>query len=331
MLAFPPLVWFTWLHARDQPDLSYGQHNSIAKLERANTLKVFALNSFYLPSPVHLGSRASERADVLIQELQDRSVDLVALSETFDPAVSSKIARALSDSHPHQLVSVPPRTFWKINGGVSLYSKYPLLDWGWVPFAACSKIDCVANKGFVWARVGVPVRARGRWRPGERARALMRERARVRVRDIWVVTMHMDSGRGEGNLQARTAQLAQLKGILSRIPAKSPVLVVGDLNINGSRLSGEYVRLLQSVYPLRDVALDAGLPTANTLNCDTTIWCSESPNHVLELQERLDYIFWRGPPLLELLSATHLPYADPCPGVPYLSDHHAIEAVFKIR
>lgn len=296
-------TWQMWLHSHSAPRLSFGEPGRFAvePFERRK-LKVFVLNSFFLPAPAHWGSHASARARVLVEQVQRRGVDIVMLSETFDTATAAQIGEGLRHTHPYQRVSLPEQTLWRINGGLSVFSRYPVVDWGVVEFDACARVDCLANKGLLWLKINTPQGS------------------------VWVVNTHMDSGKGAANEKARARQLEQLGALLASFPRQAPVIFGGDTNVDGMRHDAREYRSLARALP---GYWDAGLLSTdplNTLNCDTTIWCEHSPNTNLALAERLDYIFVRSSPEWQLDAVHHLSYPEPVTGVPYLSDHHAVEA-----
>jgi endonuclease/exonuclease/phosphatase family metal-dependent hydrolase len=295
------ISWLGWLHSRESPT---SVRTLRPQIGQELPLKVFVLNTFFLPEPASWGSQAQGRAEFLVHEIQARQDTVVLLSETFDSDITSYLSQELQATHPYQLVGLPERTFLRMAGGLSLYSAYPILDWGVVPFETCALVDCIANKGFVWAKL------------------------RRQGVDYWVVHTHMDSGGAYANYQARMRQLVQLSLLLGTFPSDAPLIVAGDFNINGvGRFSSGYARLEAVLSPATDVIANAipGGADRATLHCDTTLWCVDLP----EVPERLDYVFWNpGRSQITVSQAAQLTYEKPCCNVPYLSDHMALEVTF---
>lgn len=150
--------------------------------------------------------------------------------------------------------------------------------------------DCLANKGFSVASHYLGAGA---------------------VLDVYNV--HMDSGRGPGNLDTRLAQVDQLLDSLARRSKGRAVIIAGDTNLRSHDVAGDraaYEHLLKSG-GLRDT-------------CEVT--------HCPDVRHGIDKVLYRGTPSLQLFpqqSRTDQGFVDD-DGKP-LSDHEPIVVDFTWR
>src|SRR5690554_6478024 len=301
-------------------------------------IRALTYNIFMRPAPVNWRDRNACRARRIADYFNDdaHAHDIVVLTESFESASTQLLAKSTEQTYPHQILSQPPARGLSINGGVSILSPHPIEEWEAVAFEQCHGKwnDCLATKGFVWARIRVSTSLK-----------------------FNVLATHLNSGGGAGARASRRAQLAQIRAFLTSHPsiARWPTLLMGDLNINGLRWEeptpgadrlSEYADAMLflagacthcDALPV-DTYRAAQAPwrydepqtrAANTYNCvDESLQPCKSPNAAEHWKRRLrlDYIMDfgapRDAPSLEtrtLASAT-LEMADDTCGTHYLSD-----------
>ena len=320
-----------------------------ARTDDASELSVLSWNVLLLPQPVgYLHGNACRARRIGARLEQGRpDADVVALQETFDTRATNLLADALEQRYPYQLRSRPRARGGRINGGVTLLSRYPI-EWHEVlVFERCAGrfSNCRSRRGAILARVRIgPERA------------------------LNVIATHLDAGTQEGFAKARAAQLSQLREAVDEHPTFSrwPTLLVGDLNVDGLRHAPtdakgeatEWARMMRALgrrcphgRPLCDgEPIDvwrathgpwpydaSGTRAANTYLC-SKLWLSQceplSEDERWRQRARLDYAMLESPPdrgrWITDAEAAHLPLADTTCGAPYLSDHKAVRVELEL-
>ena len=312
-------------------------------------IDVLAYNAFMRPLPVGLGDdnfcRSLQIGDWLDNATAD--YDLVAFTETFDLRSTQVLRHKLRKSYPYQVLRKPLREGLETNGGLSLFSKFPIENWTSKRFDDCSGTfnDCLAAKGFV--------------------HALIRVSDDVKFN---VIATHLNSGGSQGSQQARSTQLAQIREYISDNTDidQWPTLLMGDLNVDGLRydrdhpMATEYDEMMSTLTAAcgpdedcSDGPVDAirehlgpwsfdeeATRAVNTYNCANhgLESCSDvSQPEFFSSRQRLDYVIDLGTPTaaphrrLELKDAAHRSMRDDSCDTTFLSDHAAIEASYEIR
>jgi endonuclease/exonuclease/phosphatase family metal-dependent hydrolase len=341
-----------------QPDAHRIEAVADGSVEVHENLRLLTYNAFLRPPPVSWGDKNQCRARRIAAHLADEPIprDIIALNETFDREHVSQLGEALEERFPHQILALPAAKGFRINGGLSLLSRYPIEFWQAHRFERCSGEfnDCLASKGFLWALVRVS------------------EHLKVNV-----IVTHMNSGPNESAQASRRAQLQQIKGFMDseQVFERWPTLLMGDLNVNGLRWRPrdpstqeltEYARAMGELgntcaecetascfaactpFPVDTFRRHAGpwlfdapgTRQANTHNCKSqSLAPCNNLNDAENWQSRLriDYIMHFGAPELledmsvQTLNSSSLDFKDNACGTSYLSDHQGIEATIEIR
>jgi exonuclease III len=313
-------------------------------------IDVLAYNAFMRPLPVGLGDdnfcRSLRIGDVLGED--GGEYDLIAFTETFDLRATQVLRHKLRESYPYQVLRKPLREGLETNGGLSIFSKFPIENWTSKRFDDCSGTfnDCLAAKGFIHAL--------------------------VRVSDdvkFNVIATHLNSGGSSGSQQARATQIDQIRAYLDENTDIEdwPTLLMGDLNVDGlhydrtNSLAREYDRMMTRLgstcaedgglcdrFPMDTVRQVLGpwpheeqaTRDINTYNCASHGLedCADVGQPAYsEMRQRLDYVISMGPPrsaphrTLKLRDAEHRPMKDDSCQTTFLSDHAAIEASFDVE
>jgi endonuclease/exonuclease/phosphatase family metal-dependent hydrolase len=319
------------------------------------SLRVLSYNVFLRPPPVGWGDANDCRARRIGEELAERAdqLDIVALSETFAKGPVETLVENLGNRFPYRVTRQPSSSFGRTNGGLSLFSRFPIRKVYAKKFNTCSLDDCLATKGFIHAIVELS------------------EQLKVNV-----ISTHLDAGGGRADRKSRARQLNIIRDYMTdkRVGQQWPTLLMGDMNVDGIRGPGarlglqragrsEYQTMLQTLSqpcegctdaacaqfcnrPPTDLVADEHGPWAfkrkqtqkfNSMNCvGRSLGSCKQPEHVSNWtdRERLDYIFaFDGPPTarykLQVQRARHLPFADNACQTDYLSDHKAVQAELR--
>lgn len=328
--------------------------------EPVTSLDVMTYNVFLRPGPVSWGDANDCRATAIGKELARRAgdLDIVVLNESFSGDAVDNLAETVGQRYPYRVLRRPRAEPLRINGGVSLLSRYPIRDVFTETFETCAFDDCLASKGFLHAVIEVS------------------ESLRVNV-----LASHLDAGSSKADRRARHQQVENIRRYMDdhEVGRDWPTLLMGDLNVDGirgplgaltddQRARPEYRRLLSTLSkPCRqcadgrcsnlcgqrpaDVVTTASGPwtfeaeqtrKVNSINClgQSIGNCSGSPNRRKnwKKRKRLDYILSFEQPRtsgvqLDVRDAAHLPFRDEnqtC-DTEYLSDHQAVRASFDIK
>lgn len=319
-------------------------------------LDILSYNVFLRPNPVSWGDanacRAREIADALVERA--KSLDLVALNESFQETTVHRLVEKLGDHFPYRALQKPEGGWLQINGGISLLSKYPIRKLYSKTFDNCAFDDCLASKGFVHAVI-------------ELSESFQ----------FNVLATHLDAGNSSWDLETRRAQLETIREYLNgRKDLRDwPTIVLGDLNVDGIRGSvgryaerdmseNEYGAMMARLTPNCSECSGSTCPEScptrpldamasgvapwrfdhsetaaiNTINClDQSMDPCRSPNERAnwERRQRLDYILTLPARTddrreLSVADAEHIPFENDACSTTYLSDHQAIRATLEV-
>lgn len=323
-------------------------------------VRALTYNVFLRPPPVNWADRNDCRARALGASLAEDAIarDVLVFNESFEQDAVAALANSLRERYPHQLLSQPPASGLRINGGVSLLSPHPIEQWRAVAFDDCvgKWNDCLANKGFVWALLDLGGDLK-----------------------LNVLATHLNSGGGYKARRVRRQQLTQIHDFMRAQPSISrwPTLLMGDLNINGLRWAvrppdtdklTEYARAMALLGNTCQACEDEqcratcnphpsdtfraqhgpwpfdapGTRAANTYLClyETLQPCaSPDADDAWRTRQRIDYILDFGPPkdarpaswALHLEDVRTLDFVSDACDTNYLSDHRALEASFHVH
>ncbi len=290
--------------------------------------RVLSWNLFFVPRPSKFLHKPTCRAEAMAPLLEPH--ELLALQETFDRKTTNLLARRLLKSHPHQLLSLPSGGSFKLNGGVSLLSAYPIVRSQIITYNACHGrlSDCRAARGAILATIAAP------------------------HSQIDVVVTHLDAGEAPGDHVARIAQLQQLHEAMREYGMMSsarPTLLLGDLNVNGisdvrrDERGGltPWGSVMEALDEPEDLFWSAHAPwrmtpdqteRPNTYLC--TSWSLKRCDDTSEASRwtrraRLDYAMWWPTSDRKEAMVKHLSYSGERCGLHYLSDHRAVQVTLR--
>jgi endonuclease/exonuclease/phosphatase family metal-dependent hydrolase len=93
------------------------------------------------------------RARIIPAYITEENPDIIVFQEAFDTRADRILRKRLHTKYPHILGPVNKKPGFKINGGVMIFSKYPLKQIGAIQYSRCSDEDCWARKGVLLAEV----------------------------------------------------------------------------------------------------------------------------------------------------------------------------------
>ena len=82
--------------------------------------------------------------------------DVIVLQEAFSNTHRDRITAALAATHPHRTMPLGGDDWRSFNGGVYLFSRWPIEHTDFLVFSECSGPDCLVKKGATYARVATP-------------------------------------------------------------------------------------------------------------------------------------------------------------------------------
>ncbi|MFI9077058.1 sphingomyelin phosphodiesterase [Streptomyces sioyaensis] len=199
-------------------------------------LKVLSYNTFLMSKTLYPNWGQGHRAQAIAAADFFQGNDVVVLQEAFDNSASDALKSRAAAQYPHQTPVVGrSRTGWDAtggaysattpeDGGVTLLSKWPIVQREQYVYKDACGSDYFSNKGFVYAVLDVNG---------------------TKVHVVGTHTQSTDSGCKAGEAAAdRAKQLKEVDAFLDakNIPADEEVMVAGDLNIDSH--GDEYPALL---------------------------------------------------------------------------------------
>ena len=177
--------------------------------------------------------QASERGALLPAQISQYQ-DVVAFSEAFDdgPREDDLIPAMAAAGFPYRTEILNPPGLIPIptNGGVIIFSKWPIETEEDIDFAECGQAaqDCLANKGVKYARVN-------------------------KLGKLYhIFGTHMDAGSGADDIFARRTQMAEIRDFIAdlEIPEDEAVIFGGDFNTDPIGSDMDYQAFLDTMSPI---------------------------------------------------------------------------------
>lgn len=184
----------------------------------AATLKVLTYNTWGKPGI--LGKEEKQRFERLPKALAP--YDLVFLQETFTRHTAGLLA-----GFPHHQRETK-RGFKVINSGLTILSRFEIVETDFKSFSDCSHWDCLANKGVSFVRLNVP-----------------------NVGPVDVYNTHLQAEDSNAARHVRlTDNLPALEQLYRAHDQGNPTLIAGDFN---SRPDSPEITALKDRLPVRDL------------------------------------------------------------------------------
>lgn len=202
--------------------------------EDRNVLNVMYYNIQMISFGVSGMPQANERGSLLPAQISPYQ-DVVAYSEAFDdgPREDHLIPAMEAAGFPYrtEILNEPSGIIpFPVNGGVIIFSRWPILAEDEIDFAECGQAaqDCLASKGVKYASIN-------------------------KLGKIYhVFGTHMDAGSGADDTFARRTQMAEIRDFIAAldIPENEPVIFGGDFNTDPIDSDMDYQAFLDTMNPI---------------------------------------------------------------------------------
>lgn len=233
---------------------------------------VLTYNVFAFPKIIENVAQ-NTRLALIIKKIADSdpntSIDVVSFNELWDDSEREYVIKGMRDiGFDYDSGILPRHPFKLLNGGVQIFSKWPISTTDWITYTNCAYEDCLASKGGLYTRI---IKT---YNGGEYA--------------FNVIGTHLNVG-STGKTQ-QLSQIAELKQLINkwtaRQSAKEPFVILGDLNVNKFTNPEHYEKML-SILGFCDYT-DIKFSTQST-NTARRKPATSSENKTTGL---LDYIIW---------------------------------------
>ncbi|UTZ40914.1 sphingomyelin phosphodiesterase [Vibrio campbellii] len=182
-------------------------------------LKLVTYNIWALPAVAsHIGDRYE-----LIPEYV-KGYDVVALQEVFADGREAFL-RELAKEYPYQTKMLDKDGFNIHDGGVTIVSRYPIVNQAQFVFPDCSSTDCFADKGINYAEIIKGGQA------------------------YHVFATHAASSDTDIAREHRQRQFKQMRAMAKslNIPENETVVYSGDFNVNKLKFPGDYQQMIANL------------------------------------------------------------------------------------
>ncbi|MDA0117640.1 sphingomyelin phosphodiesterase [Vibrio sp. T11.5] len=184
-----------------------------------NTLKLMTYNIWALPVIAsHIGDRYA-----LIPEYV-KGYDVLALQEVFASG-REEFLRELAKEYPYQTKMLDKDGINIYDGGVTIVSRYPIVNQAQYVFPDCTGTDCFADKGVNYAEVI----------KGGKAYHVFATH-----------TASFDTDTARDYRQRQFKQIRELATSLN-IPTSETVVYSGDFNVNKRKFPGDYQQMIANL------------------------------------------------------------------------------------
>lgn len=154
-----------------------------------------------------------KRARRIPEEITKDSPDIIVFEEGFDVRARRILKRRLHEEYPYKIGPLNNKFFrLKTNGGVLMYSKYPLTLLEQIKYNECDRENCLSRKG-----------------------AMLVETT-INGHTFQVMGTHMNAG---GSEELKKSQILQVLGLIRRHQKQGvPQFLCGDYNIHNDEKGG---------------------------------------------------------------------------------------------
>lgn len=185
----------------------------------STTLKVMTYNVWALPA---IASHIGDRLDIIPEYV--KGYDVLALQEVFSNG-RNDFLRALAKEYPYQTKMLDKSGFNIHDGGVTIVSRYPIVNQAQYVFPDCSGTDCFADKGVNYAEV-------------------IKNGQAYHVFATHTASFDTDTAREYRQKQFR--QMREMAHSLN-IPTSETVIYSGDFNVNKRKFPGDYQQMIANL------------------------------------------------------------------------------------
>ena len=120
--------------------------------QSSSEFSILTWNVFLRPRAILWGDGQMKRAKLIAQVIEESKYDVVVLQEAFDKGCVRKMKRSLDAIYPFQMLPSKTRS-GKLNNGLWLLSKHPIVARDSIYFLSAAHSDKMAQKGALFARI----------------------------------------------------------------------------------------------------------------------------------------------------------------------------------
>lgn len=170
-----------------------------------DSLRVLSWNIQMLPSVAKAGGKA-KRARAIVNQLNSRDYDVIVFQEIFHKRSRKIVRKGLSDSLPyHTKVLNKKFIAFKTNGGIMIFSKFPITEIHQIRYSQRKGFDALSRKGALMAEID------------------------FRGRPVQVIGTHLQAFSTQEILYSQYQELST-KLLQPNTKAGVPQIIVGDFN-----------------------------------------------------------------------------------------------------
>ena len=160
--------------------------------------------------PNYIGVSCDKRAELIADYLLDNNSDIFVFQEAFDANARAIIYSKLQSTYPYYIEPQKQKKFsLKINSGLWILSKYPIIESDFHRFRSCCGYDALAQKGILYVKISVDGHM------------------------IQVFNTHLNSGQDRQVI--RDSQYREIKKFIDGYKNKKDMqIIAGDFNTNKS-------------------------------------------------------------------------------------------------
>ncbi len=264
-----------------------------------HTIRALTLNVWGLPAAPHRGARIA----LVAEALASAAYDVVAVQEAWLPADRHTLMLGAADGSLPHAAAYPARA---PGTGLLILSRWPIREARFTPYLLNGDPltwDYYAPKGLAFARLAAPF-------------------GPLDVYTTHTIAQHSNIPGIDYYHPHRVAQMVQTAWLLNERSAGVPALALGDFNVMPGTLGHRALLTLSG----------AGEAFADLHPADPGFtYSADNPYKLRTYTRRLDYVFYRSGPLLDLtptaaeITFRHTPPGSPAPAY---SDHYGVAAEF---
>jgi endonuclease/exonuclease/phosphatase family metal-dependent hydrolase len=279
---------------------------------KSMTMDFVTLNTWLRTRPI--GTQIFERSDRIANSLKD--YDVVGLQETFSGGakhIPDKLKK--EGTFPYSFRQSTPRIL--TNSGLTMVSKYPIIEKDFQQFTYSTGSDSLAKKGVMFNRLEVP-----------------------NIGQVDVYNTHYNAGGTQktgffnkiiekfipgwtmATPDVRVTENTDLANFIKKHEKGNPTFITGDFNMNETKI--EYQDLKNKINMIDSFRL---------INPDDPGYTADGPNNPHKPddgQSRIDYIFYKpGKNVNVEVLQSRLTHNHAIDGM-FVSDHFGVNSTFKL-
>ncbi|MES2620468.1 MAG: endonuclease/exonuclease/phosphatase family protein, partial [Bacteroidota bacterium] len=117
-------------------------------------LRILSYNIKMLPRFIKREHHAPvKRAKMIPAHMENENPDIIVFQEAFDNGANRILRKRLRHLYSYAIGPLNKKPGFKINGGIVIYSKFPIKELGSIQYSRCEDFDCWSRKGVLLVEV----------------------------------------------------------------------------------------------------------------------------------------------------------------------------------